>query len=53
MLEDILASCAGNTKLCIARNVSLETELVVSKTIAEWQKSELPDLHKQPTVFCC
>ena len=51
MLEDILASCAGNTKLCIARNVSLETELVVSKTIAEWKKSELPDLHKQPTVF--
>jgi len=51
MLEDILASCAGNTKLCIARNVSLDTELVVSKTIAEWKKSGLPDLHKQPTVF--
>ncbi len=51
MLEDILASCGANTKLCIARNVSLETEFVVSKTIAEWGKSELPDLHKQPTVF--
>ena len=51
MLEDILASCGTNTKLCIARNVSLETEFVVSKTIAEWKKSELPDLHKQPTVF--
>jgi 16S rRNA (cytidine1402-2'-O)-methyltransferase len=51
MLEDILASCGANAKLCIARNVSLETEFVVSKTIAEWKKSELPDLHKQPTVF--
>ena len=51
MLEDILASCGANTKLCIERNVSLETEFVVSKTIAEWEKSELPDLHKQPTVF--
>ena len=51
ILEDILASCGANTKLCIARNVSLETEFVVSKTIAEWKKSELPDLHKQPTVF--
>jgi 16S rRNA (cytidine1402-2'-O)-methyltransferase len=51
MLEDILASCAANSKLCIARNVSLESEFVVSKTIAEWKKSELPDLHKQPTVF--
>ncbi len=51
MLEDILASCGANTKLCIARNLSLETEFVVSKTIAEWKKSEMPDLHKQPTVF--
>jgi 16S rRNA (cytidine1402-2'-O)-methyltransferase len=51
MLEDILASCSANTKLCIARNVSLEDELIVSKTIAEWKKSVLPDLHKQPTVF--
>ena len=51
MLEDILASCAAITKLCIATNISLETEFVVSKTIAEWKKSELPDLHKQPTVF--
>jgi 16S rRNA (cytidine1402-2'-O)-methyltransferase len=51
MLEDILASCAANTRLCIAKNVSLETEFVVSKTIAEWKKTELPDLHKQPTVF--
>jgi len=51
MLDDILATCTGNTKLCIARNVSLETEFVVSKTIAEWKKGGLPDLHKQPTVF--
>ena len=51
MLEDILTSCSANTKLCIARNVSLEAELIVSKTIAEWKKNELPDLHKQPTVF--
>jgi len=51
MLEDIFASCNPNTRLCIARNVSLETEFVVSKTISEWKKSELPDLHKQPTVF--
>lgn len=51
MLEDILANCNASTKLCIARNVSLETELVISKTIDEWKKTELPDLHKQPTVF--
>lgn len=51
MLEDILANCSPNTQLCIARNVSLANEFVVSKTIAEWKNTGLPDLHKQPTVF--
>ena len=51
MLEAILASCNGNTRLCIACNVSLTTELIITKTIADWKKSPLPDLHKQPTVF--
>jgi 16S rRNA (cytidine1402-2'-O)-methyltransferase len=51
MLEDILANCNPATKLCVARNVSLETELIISKPVAEWRQMELPDLHKQPTVF--
>ncbi len=51
MLEAILASCNGNTKLCVACNVSLPTELILTKTVADWKKSPLPDLHKQPTVF--
>jgi 16S rRNA (cytidine1402-2'-O)-methyltransferase len=51
MLEDILAHCQAQTRLCIASNVSLEQELIISRPIAEWRKSTLPDLHKQPTVF--
>lgn len=51
MLEDILASCHGETKLCVACNVSLADELIVTKTIAKWKQSPLPDLHKKPTVF--
>ena len=51
MLEDLLATCHAETRLCVACNVSLESELIVSKTIAEWRKGTLPDLHKQPTVF--
>lgn len=51
LLEDILANCAPSTKLCIARNLSLQSELIISKSIAEWKKGELPDLHKEPTVF--
>ncbi len=51
MLEAILTSCNGNTRLCVACNVSLANEFIMTKTIAEWKKCKLPDLHKQPTVF--
>jgi 16S rRNA (cytidine1402-2'-O)-methyltransferase len=51
MLEDIMSHCQAQTRLCIASNVSLEQELIISRPIAEWRKSTLPDLHKQPTVF--
>jgi 16S rRNA (cytidine1402-2'-O)-methyltransferase len=51
MLEDILANCQSETKLCIACNISLSDEYIVTKRIKEWKQATLPDLHKKPTVF--
>lgn len=51
MLEDILAHCQPETALCVAANISMENESIISRTVAEWRKSPLPDLHKQPAVF--
>lgn len=51
MLEAILSTCHPNTKLCIACDISLSTELIATKTISNWKHSPLPDLHKRPTVF--
>lgn len=51
MLEDIIATCNGETKLCIACNVSCSDEFIVTKRVKEWKASVLPDLHKKPTVF--
>jgi len=51
MLQDIVDTCHADTRLCIACNISLDNELIVSKSIADWKKGELPNLHRQPTVF--
>jgi 16S rRNA (cytidine1402-2'-O)-methyltransferase len=51
MLEDILANSGGETKLCIACNISLEDEYIVTKRVKDWKQTVLPDLHKKPTVF--
>lgn len=51
MLEAILSSCNANTRLCVASQISLPDEMIVSKRIIEWKQSALPDLNKKPTVF--
>jgi len=50
MLEDILTSCEGSTKLCIACDITLSTEYIKTKTIAAWKK-QVPDINKRPTIF--
>jgi len=50
LLEEILKTGNPKTKLCIACNLTAADELVQTKTIAEWQ-TQVPDLHKKPTIF--
>ena len=51
LLEDILATCDSETELCIACNISMSDEYIVTKRIRAWRQTELPNLHKKPTVF--
>lgn len=50
MLEDILSGCQPNTKLCIAADITLETEFIKTKPVSAW-KSQKPDLNKRPCIF--
>jgi 16S rRNA (cytidine1402-2'-O)-methyltransferase len=50
MFDDILSSCEGKTLLCVAADLTLQTEFVKTKTISEWKKNKI-DLNKKPTVF--
>jgi len=53
LFEDLLAHCDKNTLLCIAADITLETEFISTRTIAEWLKNkELGGgLNKRPSVF--
>lgn len=50
MLEDVLAAADDNTQLCIATDITLPTEFIRTKTVAQWRKG-LPDLQKRPCIF--
>jgi len=50
MLDEILLTCQSNTRLCIAVDITLDTEFIKTKTVKEW-KTQLPDLNKRPCIF--
>lgn len=50
VLTDLLANCNSNTKLCIAVDITMVSEQIATKTIAEWKNSTI-DLNKRPCIF--
>lgn len=51
VLEDLVANLLPTTRLCVACNMTAQDELIVTKTVADWKKTALPDLHKKPALF--
>jgi 16S rRNA (cytidine1402-2'-O)-methyltransferase len=50
LLESLRATCAPSTRVCIAVDLTLATEQVVSKPISDW-KADTLDLNKRPAIF--
>lgn len=51
MLDAILQTCHAQTQLCIACDISLDSEMIVTKSIASWKSSAPIDIHKRPCLF--
>jgi 16S rRNA (cytidine1402-2'-O)-methyltransferase len=50
LVEDILRICAPHLKMCIAKDINGEGEMIKTDTIQNWKKSR-PELHKVPCIF--
>ena len=50
LIETLLKTCSNNTKLCTASDITLPTENIKTKTIAEWKQTKI-NLDKKPTIF--
>lgn len=50
-LETAFQTLAADTMLGVAVDLTLPEQYVKTQTIAQWQKEDLPDLHKRPGVF--
>lgn len=50
LIEQLVATCAENTDLCIASYLTSSHEKIATKSIKEWRNS-LPAINKLPTIF--
>ena len=50
LLETMVKCLQPHTRICVAADITLESEFIVTKTANEWKKS-MPELHKRPTIF--
>jgi 16S rRNA (cytidine1402-2'-O)-methyltransferase len=51
MLQALIDICAPGTRVCIASNLTLPTERILTRTTRDWKTAAFPDIEKQPTVF--
>ena len=50
LLEDMVQTFHPSTRLCVACDLTLTTEYIVTKSAGDWSKTKV-DLHKRPTIF--
>lgn len=50
MFADLLQVLSADTDLCIAADITLQTEYIKTMSVKEWKNAK-PDLHKKPAIF--
>ena len=50
LLQALLETCAGTTRLCVAADLTLPGEAIATRTVAAWKKAARP-VGKRPAVF--
>ncbi len=50
MLQDIVSTVHSETQVCVACDITLPTEFILTKTASDW-KASMPELHKRPAIF--
>ncbi len=51
LFKALLSACRPRTRLCLATDLTLASEQISTRRMADWKNGALPDLDKRPTVF--
>jgi len=50
LINDLVNTLNDQTRLCIACDITLETEYIKTQTVGQWKKG-VPDMNKRPAIF--
>lgn len=52
LLDSLIANCSPHTMICVACDLTMPTQQIITKTAGQWKKERNnTDLHKRNTVF--
>ena len=51
LLDAIVDCCQPASRLCVAVDLTTETEVIATRTIAEWKRADRETLQKRPALF--
>lgn len=51
MFGALLAHCRPQTRLCVATDITLPGENILTRSIAQWKTQPMPQLNKRPSLF--
>ncbi|MDO4190235.1 MAG: SAM-dependent methyltransferase [Bacteroidales bacterium] len=51
LFQEMCTTLQPNTRLCIACNLTAESQSIVTRTIAQWRQQTPETIHKIPTIF--
>lgn len=51
MMEALAETCRPQTRICLAVNLTLPDEFIISRTAEHWKRLKWPDIQKKPAVF--
>lgn len=51
LIEAAINTLSPDMLFCIAADLTLPSEYIRTQTIADWRRTQIPDLHKRPAIF--
>lgn len=51
LFEALLQHCQPSTRLCLATDLTLASESIITHRIADWRRQPAPDMERRPTIF--